>query len=130
MAASAYVICESTMLVMKMKAKHFLRNPKRGRNVTNVLRMEKVRKLAPGSEVLVYIKIDGWKEYPLVRVTGNEVDVILPKCRISSSSISVVKPYYVDTEEKDKPERFEESTNDATPSDVDSDSSPNQGTKS
>jgi len=61
----------------------------RSRNSPNTAALDKIRRLPPGKEVLVFREPGGWIPYPLVRVVRNSVDVILPSGKISSFPINV-----------------------------------------
>lgn len=64
--------------------------------------MEKVRNLAPGKEVLVLREDEGWTPYTFVRVSGNNVDVILPSGKISSFAIIIVRPFQKENDEVER----------------------------
>ena len=70
----------------------------------NALEIETVRQLPPGSNVLVFREKEGWKQYTLAKVDGNNVNVILPSGLITAFGIHNVRPF-VSEDSKMVPEK-------------------------
>lgn len=96
----ANVIRACTEMITKLKARRVVKDAMKIRHTPSALEIEKVRRLPPGNMVLVYREGHGWTEYTLVRVRGNEVDVVLPSGKVSTFPVTVVRPFYQLTTEQ------------------------------
>ncbi len=63
--------------------------------------IEKIRRLPPGSDVLVYREKSGWTKCKLALVKGNEVQVVLPSGKVSSFGIHMARQFYDVSEPKE-----------------------------
>eukprot|EP00171_Calliarthron_tuberculosum_P022600 IDg22600t1 len=94
LAERAVIIREATKLASERKARRLIRDAARRRQGPNSEEMEKVRRLRPGSNVLVHREKTGWQIYELIRVEGNDVLVRLPSGHTSRFAIHNVHRYF------------------------------------
>lgn len=92
-AQRAKIVSECTKLAIKMKARRIIRDGAKRQNSLNGVDIETVRRLAPGSQVLVYREKKGWVKYTMAKIDGNNVNVVLPSGLISSFGIHNVRPF-------------------------------------
>ena len=83
-----------------MKSRRILRDSMKLKNSVNDEEIEKVRRLQTGSQVMVFREKEGWKLYPLAKVDGNNVNVILPSGLVSSFAIHNVRAFNENNKEK------------------------------
>lgn len=73
------IICQFTKLAIEMKSKNLLHESMHRRNSPSVAQSDKVRMMPPGNKVIAEREDNGWTAYPLVRLFGNSVGVVLPR---------------------------------------------------
>lgn len=101
MAERARIISECTALATKLKSRRIIKDSIRKYHSPSSIEIEKVRRLVPGSDVLVYREKEGWKRYELSSVEGNDVKVKLPSGKISTFGIHNVRKLYDDESKTD-----------------------------
>lgn len=94
MAVRAKIIQDCTALATKMKARRVIKDSVRKYHAPSMREIEKLRRLPPGSDVLVHREKIGWKKYSLSSVKDNEVQVVLPSGKISSFGIHCVRQFH------------------------------------
>jgi len=92
-AQRAKIVSDCTKLAKKMKARRILRDGARLKNSVSSAVIETIRRIPPGSPILVHREKEGWMKYVLAKVDGNNVNVILPSGLISSFGIHNVRPF-------------------------------------
>lgn len=92
-AQRAQIVADCRKLATKMKARRIIQETSKRQNSASGTNIETIRRLSPGSTVLVYRENEGWKKYILASVHENDVNVILPSGLISSFGIHNVREY-------------------------------------
>lgn len=91
------IIRECTEIVTKMNVFRMLRDVMRSRNCPCSIKIEKIRRLPPGQEVLMYHERESSIVYKMLLVRNNNVDMMFQSGKIASFVINLVRSY--DTEQ-------------------------------
>ncbi len=94
MAERARIITDCTKLAVKMKARSKIKERVRKYYAPNVQEVEKIRRLPPGTEVLVFREKYGWKKYKVAAVEENNVEFVLPSKNISPFGIHCARQLF------------------------------------
>lgn len=92
----ANIIKFCTYLVTAMMTHVTLQKAERVCRVPSVNEIYKTHALRPGREVSVYRKGKGWNMYMIMKIRGNEIDIVLTSKRLEKIAISLMRPYYIE----------------------------------
>lgn len=87
MAERAPIISQCMALAVKLKSRRVLKDSIRKYHSPSSIEIEKVRRMVPGNDVLVYCEKTGWTRYELASVSENDIQVKLPSGKFSTFGI-------------------------------------------
>jgi hypothetical protein len=103
----------ATKIATEFNAKKSVHTALSNRSAPDIMEIERLKTLPPGSSIRVYREKEGWIQCKLLRVHGHPVEFLLPSGRQSSATIAEVRAMNADT--NSRPITLLTSTSNSTP---------------
>jgi hypothetical protein len=88
---------KATTIATEFNAKKAVHNVLANSSVPDIMEIERLKTLPPGSSIRAYREKEGWIQCKLLRVRGHQVEFLLPSGRKSSATIAAVRAMNAET---------------------------------